>query len=254
MFSRKCPKCDKEMTYSTKTNLNRAIRKNAVCKSCAMLARGPETRAKMSESRKKMLNERSEEEKARIVAKMAATLRSNWENKTEEEVDAWREVCSRTSKARWTDENYKNRVAVAVKNSWDNLTDNEREERVTKSLDNGAGRCEYFDQKGYRVQGMTEKRFVDYFLNNDDLKDPLKKRPKAIRTPMGLYYPDFITDDGLVYEVKSLWTFNKLKTKKGEAQLEKMKWINDNLKEKKVVLFVEQKNKDFSIIEDLSNV
>lgn len=254
MFSRKCPKCDKEMTYSRKSNLNRAIRKNAVCKSCKGSNISDETRTKMSEARKKMLNERSKEEQDRITAKMAATLRYNWENKTEEEIEAWREVVSRTSKARWADENYKNRVGAAIKNSWDNLTDNEREERITKSLDNGAGRCKYFDQNGYRVQGLTEKRFVDYFLNNDNLKAPLKKRPKAIRTPMGLYYPDFITDDGLIYEVKSLWTFNKLKTKKGALQLEKMKWINNNLKDKKVVLLVEQKNKDFNIIEDLSNV
>jgi len=254
MYSRLCPICSKELTYAKKYNLDRAIKKKAICKSCKATNISDETRAKMSSARKELLEKRTAEEQEEITAKMKNTLREHWENKTEEELEEWKKQVSATSKERWANEEYREKTSKSIKQSWDELSWRAREKRISKSLDNGAGRCKYFDERGYRVQGLTEKRFVIYFCDNDNIKSPLKERPKAIRTPMGLYYPDFITEDGVIYEVKSKYTFDILGTKRGKSQYEKMKWINENNDNIKIILFVEQKDKSFRTYEDLTDL
>ena len=37
MYIRNCPKCNKELTYKHKSNLNRAIRNSVICRNCSQL-------------------------------------------------------------------------------------------------------------------------------------------------------------------------------------------------------------------------
>ena len=75
MHTKNCPSCGKEQSYSTKKNLNRAIRKNYKCMSCA-------GRLNMSDPKKKQhLSDmwsgikRSEETKRKISETMKGTHR-----------------------------------------------------------------------------------------------------------------------------------------------------------------------------------
>lgn len=254
MFSRECPKCSKLLSYSRKSNLDKAIKKNALCRSCANSDVSEKTKKKMSESRKEVIRKMSPEDRKKSIDKMASSLRTNWSNKSEEEKEEWRQIVSKTSKDRWVNPDYREKTISSMKDYWDNLEPSEREKRIDKSINNGAGCCSYYDSKGYRVQGMTELRFIDFFMSQKDIENPIKSRPKAIRTPYGLYYPDFITIKGMVYEVKSSYTFKWLKNKKGEKQLKKMIWINENLKDKKVTIFLEKEKGTFVKFEDLNEI
>jgi len=61
MYTRNCPQCGKELSYSAKCSFNRAIKRNSVCVSCVKKGKKPpnygkthseETLRKMSEAKK----------------------------------------------------------------------------------------------------------------------------------------------------------------------------------------------------------
>ena len=63
-FNKNCPSCNKIMSYSTKTNLTRSIRKNQKCKSCTWMGHkhSKETREKISRIQKGVPRGRPTEE------------------------------------------------------------------------------------------------------------------------------------------------------------------------------------------------
>lgn len=245
MYTKNCPKCNSIMTYSKKSNLNKSLKNNSVCKKCVEWT--DERKNKLRIARNNYLENLDENEKQNQINKMSNSLKQLWENKTDFELNDWKEKVSFTSKKRWNNEEYKNRLKKSIKRSWDNLSQEQKEIRIQKSLDNGAGICDFFSQNGYKVQGHSEKRYIQY-LKQNNLSLPLIKNKKAVNTPLGLYFPDFEFEDYYV-EIKSSYTFSKLINKlsydgkKENKQLDKILWTSNNIKEVKI--FIETKQNNF---------
>jgi len=246
MFTKNCPKCNSIMSYSKKSNLNKSLKNNSVCKSCVEWT--DERKNKLSKARKKYLENLTDEEKKEQIDKMSNSLKELWNSKTEVELEKWKETVSFTSKKRWQNEQYKNKLKKSIKNSWASLTEDEKQLRINKSLENGAGNCDYFCEDGYKVQGHTEKRYIK-FLKQNNLNLPIQRNRKGIQTPYGIYFPDFEFENYYV-EVKSTYTFSKLINrlsydgKKDNKQFDKILWISKNIKEIKI--FIETKRNTFN--------
>jgi transcription elongation factor Elf1 len=86
MYIRNCPKCNKEISYTTEGNLKRASRENKICKSCSVKLRNdnPEYLKKISDGRKKYWSEISEEEKENWRLKNSEAQKSVWEARDNE--------------------------------------------------------------------------------------------------------------------------------------------------------------------------
>lgn len=94
-------------------------------------------------------------------------------------------------------------------------------------------RCKWFEYKDIKVQGKSELKWA----KENYSKIKIQKRTH-IKTPYGIYIPDFETDDAYI-EVKSSWTFQKL-FEKDEYKLKKMQYVNDNIK--KVIIYIDEGN------------
>ena len=153
MYIRNCPKCNKELTYEHKSNLNRAIRNSVICRNCSQLEQKNddsylERNEKISKARKEYFKNIEEEHK-RQIAKFSESIRNTYLNKSDEWKEKWKETCSRTSKEKWSDDNYKERVSNKMKNNnWSKRDD--KEEIIQKSINtkidkygksNVLGRC-----------------------------------------------------------------------------------------------------------------
>jgi predicted DNA-binding protein YlxM (UPF0122 family) len=109
------------------------------------------------------------------------------------------------------------------------------------------GICKTFVVNGLQCQGSYEKFYIEKLIN-ENIVPP--KNCASIITPFGVYYPDFTYDDRLI-EIKSDYTFNILIgkeksrfTKKFETkQIEKLKWVNTNIKPIEV-LVIDKKNNE----------
>jgi hypothetical protein len=245
MFTKNCPKCNSIISYSRKSNLNKSLKNNSVCKFC--VERTDEHKNKISKARKQYLQNLSNEEKQIQINKMSNSLKQFWNNKSELQKEEWKKSVSFVSKERWKDEEFKNSLKNKIKKSWDCLTTDEKASRIEKSLNNGAGICLYYMEGEYRVYGNTEKRYIKYLIDNDK-NLPIKKTRAAISTPFGLYFPDFEYETFFV-EIKSEYTYSKLINrlsydgKTVNKQLDKILWVCDSIK--KVVVLVETKGGEF---------
>jgi len=229
-YTKQCPTCNETLTYSSQSNLGRSIQLNSTCRSCRVITK--EHKKRLSEAH--MGKPKSKQ----AVSKMKKSLKEYWSNKSESEMNDWREMVSQTSKERWRDDNYKQQVSDSVKEHWDSLSDDERISRFIKQQDGGAGISKYKMVGEYKVQGNTEKRYIQNLINSKK-KLPLVKTREGIKTPYGVTFPDFEYDTHFV-EIKSLYTYNKMIEDK--TQLQKLMWVNKNVKEVKII--VEQyKNK-----------
>jgi hypothetical protein len=105
-------------------------------------------------------------------------------------------------------------------------------ERINSGEINGAPKCSIYEYNGYKVQGKSELRWIKQYYNSI-----IKDSKKGIKTPFGLYFPDFETKDFYV-EVKSRYTYNLMLNK---PQFEKIKFVSSNYKP--VRLFIDDGNK-----------
>ena len=106
-----------------------------------------------------------------------------------------------------------------------------------RGFENKGGRCKFYKIENLIVQGKYEL----YFAMNSEL-DLIK--PKAIKTPFGLYTPDFEVDEYFI-EIKSTITFkNCIKS----IQYKKIKWVRNNIKNVKIIVLNE--NKVYSFLKD----
>jgi transposase len=109
------------------------------------------------------------------------------------------------------------------------------------------GVCKTFIINGLHCQGTYEKFYIEKLINENIV---CPKNSESIVTPFGVYYPDFSYDDRLI-EVKSDYTFNILIgkeisrfTKQFETnQLDKLKWVNKNIKPVEILVIDKRKNK-----------
>jgi hypothetical protein len=234
-----CSNCKKEQSYSTKNNLNRAIKNNTLCKECNLKKeRSDSTKLKISNTHKN--KPKSNEHRLKLREKNIIA----WKRKTKEELFDFAELQSKINKQKSQDINYINKCKISAKSYWDSLTQEQREERYFKSQDGGAGYCKYYNIYNYRVFGKSEKRYIEYIIKNN-LELPIIQERNGILTSYGMYFPDF--DFGKYYvEIKSLYTFEKLKS---SNQLNKIKEIDRTIKPIKII--VEVKNNKF---EDFSNL
>ena len=80
--------------------------------------------------------------------------------------------------------------------------------------------------------------FVGHLQNNL----PLPRIPKGIKTPFGIYFPDFEYDDKYI-EIKSIFTYKVFQKeilgldKQVSKQKEKLIWVAENIKPVNIFIF-----------------
>jgi hypothetical protein len=139
-------------------------------------------------------------------------------------------------------------------------TGQKRSERVIKILEKAqqnyvksgkrkqtGGNCKFYNVGGLECQGTYEKHYIETLIKNNN---KLPNNGESIVTPYGVYYPDFSYNDRLI-EIKSDYTYDVLIgnkmcrfTKKIDTnQLDKIKWVNFNLKPVEVLIVDKRNNK-----------
>lgn len=109
------------------------------------------------------------------------------------------------------------------------------------------GVCKNYIVNGLSCQGTFEKFYIEKLINDGA---DLPKEGKPITTPFGVYYPDFDFSDKLI-EIKSDYTYDVLiglkasrYTKKIDTkQYEKIKWVNENIKQIDILVIDKRNNK-----------
>ena len=107
------------------------------------------------------------------------------------------------------------------------------------------GKCKIYIINELKCIGTYEKYYIEYLIKEG------KKLPincKSINTPFGVYFPDFEFPDKLI-EIKSSYTYDILIGKRKDywnsgrvRQLDKIKWINDNIKPIDILVVDKQHN------------
>lgn len=245
-FIRECPGCKNEIKYKRHHSLKKALDNNSLCKSCTNTS---EDRCKkLSKARKRYLKNLSPIEKEDQVNKMKNSLKEIWSNKSNAEMDEWRKKVSETTNLRCQDEEYLKKLSKSIKKTHWSKSENKDEilskivkTRIEKHGKNHfTGRCKEFIIAGIKCDGKYEEKYIKYLIDNN-LKLP--KNGNTIKTPYGTYTPDFEFDDCYI-EIKSPFTFDVLIGKKSysknrksnEKQLNKIKWVNKNLKRVKILI------------------
>lgn len=109
------------------------------------------------------------------------------------------------------------------------------------------GVCKNYIVNGLSCQGTFEKFYIEKLVNDGV---DLPKEGKPITTPFGVYYPDFDFNNKLI-EIKSDYTYDVLiglkasrYTKKIDTkQYEKIKWVNENIKQIDLLVIDKRNNK-----------
>jgi hypothetical protein len=250
---RNCPSCKSEICYSNLSLFRRAENKGSLCKKCANTKKwkDPLSQAKASDSRKKYLAGLSDEKKKEIFKKTSEKNKEIYLNRSDEWKKEWSKICSTTSKERWEDPVYKERLKKTLSdNNWSKREDSKeiKDRQVKSRIKNnggiyhkGPGRCKEFLVHGLKCYGSSEKKYIEILLGEN------QKLPSnteiSIETEYGTYTPDFEFDDFYV-EVKSTFTYavligEKSYSKNRESnpnQLKKIQWVSENLKKVMVAL------------------
>lgn len=256
MYIRLCPSCNCEINYTSKSNYNRANKSKKSCKSCAQQRIKNEDwyferNNKISIARIDYWKEISQVDKDNQINKMAKSISEKYKNRPDEWKENWKLTCSRTSKEKWSDQSYKEKVSNKIKeNNWSKR--NDKDDIIEKSIStkierygtpNGSFkpiRCKEFIVKDLICQGTHEKFYIESLIAD---KKVLPTNTNSIKTIYGYYKPDFEHNDFFV-DVKSIFTLKVLlgllsysKNKKSNPkQLSKMKYISDNIKPVRILL------------------
>lgn len=259
MYIRLCPNCNCEIEYTSKGNYNRANRGEKTCKSCTQKRIKNEDwyierNNKISIGRTEYWNNVSEDEKNAQIKKMANSISEKYQNRSDEWKENWKLTCSFTSKEKWSDSSYKERVSEKIRNNnWSKRDD--KEDIIKRSIltkiekygkSNGLGKCIQFLVNGLVCDGTHEKFYIEW-LSSEGKDIPISVN--SIKTDIGFYTPDFEFGEYYV-DIKSIFTLKVLlgfssysKTKKSNPkQLLKIKYINDNIKPIKIILVDITKN------------
>lgn len=253
MYNRNCPLCNKEIIYKLKSNFQRAERKQTICKNCSQLVQKKsenysERNDRISKARKEYFKNLDKEEHQKQIDKISESIRNTYENKSGNWKEEWKKTCSITSKEKWSDHSYKERVSEKIKNNnWSKRSD--KEDIIQKCIltkikkygkSNGLGKCKQFVVENLICDGTHEKFYIEYLISEGK---SLPVNTKSIKTEVGYYTPDFEYDDYYV-DIKSLFTLKVLlgfssysKNKKSNPkQLLKIEYINKNIKPIKIIL------------------
>ena len=257
MYTRSCPTCDKEIKYSNKGNLNRAINGEKICKSCSVKLRNNDKTylIKISESRKKYFKELSEEDKETWKSNNSKAQKIVWENKSYTDRENHSKNVSIQTAKRWCDSDYKERVIKSMReNSWTKNKTLEEIAEINKrtttikyekygSLFPRKGNTQKKNViKGLVCESLTELKYIESLI---DKNIELPKNTKRIETPFGYYTPDFEYNDRFI-EIKCDFTYKVLIgessfSKNGNGnynltQLNKIKWVSENIKNVEIII------------------
>jgi transposase len=111
------------------------------------------------------------------------------------------------------------------------------------------GVCKVYNVGGVTCTGTYEKFYLEKMIKEFNIF-PINCKP--VITPFGAYYPDFEVDGSFV-EIKSEYTYdvligktkNKWSKKFDTLQIEKIRWVNENLKKVEVIVVDKKQNKLF---------
>lgn len=250
---RNCPSCREKIDYSGLSSFLRAEKKQSVCKKCANIKKweNEDSRKKASVSRKNYLSILTDAEKQKIFEKTSQTNKIIYQNKTEDEKNNWKKICSLTSKERWDKPEYKEAMKkILTEKNWSKRVDSAeiKKKQVNSRIKNnggtyhkGSGRCQEFEVCGISCYGTYEKKYIEILSES---KQNLPSKPKSsIKTEFGSYTPDFEFENFYV-EVKSPFTYMVLlgelsyskNVKSNPSQLKKIIWISQNLKNIKIAI------------------
>jgi hypothetical protein len=229
-YFKNCPTCNIIQSYSKLNNYKRAIKNNTLCKKCNANLPNQERNLKISKALK------GKPKSKESVDKMKSSLKKLWELKTEDEMNEWRTIVSKTSKLRWDSVEYKKRVSDSVRAHWESMSDVERTIRYNNQQLNGAGICKYYKVGEYNTYGTVERRYIEeLYKSNSEM--PIVKKRNGIRTPYGMVFIDF-EYELFFTEIKSTYTFDKLinEYELDNSQLKKIIWVNYNIKPVKILV------------------
>lgn len=168
--------------------------------------------------------------------------------KTKEQIIKWKK--SRTENGWFKNpEETSKRISISNKGKgpYYNKTKDEIAEIVKKTCETKrknpelikGGKCKYFKTKIGTVQGKLELNYINNIIENNL---PLPRIPKGIRTPFGIYFPDFEYDDKYI-EIKSVFTYKVFQKeilgldKQVSKQKEKLIWVAENIKPVNIFIF-----------------
>jgi hypothetical protein len=255
MYIRNCPTCNKEIKYSKKGNMNRAIAGKKVCKSCSVKLRNNDASYlnKISESRKKYFKELSKEDKETWKSNNSKAQKEAWKNKSGDDREKYAKIISDRMLERWSDTEYKERVSTSMKeNTW---TKNKTVEEITE-INNRTTTTKYEKygtlfpgggnkQKKTLIEGLVcESSFELKYIESLIAKNlELPRNAERIKTPFGYYTPDFEYEDRFI-EIKCGFTYNVLigessfskSGKYNQSQLNKIKWVSQNIKNVEIII------------------
>lgn len=190
---------------------------------------------KMSKQSKEFWKD--EDNRKRVVKSMSKTVNDKINKGLSHNGEYTKERSNKQSKMmkqNWNDNKF-HKVSKAMKDYWEN---NREAASLAVALNAPlGGRCKFFEVEGLRAQGRYE---LAYILNRINNGLELPKKAKTITTPYGFYTPDFEFIDFYV-EVKSTYT---IKTCKKSGQMERIKWVDKNIKDVKFILMTERKVKE----------
>jgi len=109
------------------------------------------------------------------------------------------------------------------------------------------GVCKSFVVKDLSCDGTYEKFYIEKLISENK---ELPKKGESVNTPYGVYYPDFDYKKTYI-EIKSDYTYEILLGKKESRwsnkidtnQLEKIKWVNSNIKPVQILVVDKRNNK-----------
>jgi hypothetical protein len=105
-------------------------------------------------------------------------------------------------------------------------------ERINHGEINGSPKCKIYTFKGIKVQGRSELKWI-----KENYDKVINTKKKAVKTPLGVYFPDFETEEAYI-EVKSSWTYEKMleEKNKNNSQYKKIQYVSKHIKPVKIYI------------------
>ena len=104
--------------------------------------------------------------------------------------------------------------------------------RIERGEINGSPKCKIYTFNGITVQGRSELKWI-----TENFYRVITDKKKAVKTPFGLYFPDFETKTAYI-EIKSRYTYERMldKADKPTSQHRKIVYVNKNIKPVKIYI------------------
>jgi len=137
--------------------------------------------------------------------------------------------------------------AKLPKKTVQNMTNAQRKLSNSGGRKQTGGICKVFEVEEVFCNGTFEKFFLEKMIKENKT---VPKNCEPIKTPYGMYYPDFQVNNHYV-EIKSDYTYqillgkekNRWSKKFDFVQLKKIKWVNRNIRKVDIIVVDKRNNK-----------